>query len=165
MLAKTKCLEHLSHIRIQNEYGTPHELFNEACKEFNLDLKVDLSASDTNHVLPNYITKEEDLFTKEITEDSYLNPPYGRDIERFIQYTFEQHIKNNVNILLLTFSKTDTKWWHKYIEGRAEVHFIKGRIQFNDEYGNPKMLYDKKYHTWRKGFAPYPSAWAIFRKK
>jgi len=159
----TKCLEHLSHIGIQSEYGTPQKLFDNTCKEFNLDLKVDLAASHINHVLPNYITKKDNLFTQEITHDSYLNPPYGRVIEKFIQYVYEQHIKHNVTILMLIFSKTDTKWWHKYIEGKAEVHFIKGRIQFNDSQGNPKMLYNKKYHKWEKGYAPYPLAWAIYR--
>lgn len=162
---KTQCLTHLSQIGVQEEYGTPHNLFNEKCNELNLDLKIDLAASHTNHVLPNYITKEDNLFTKQITQDSFLNPPYGRVITKFIAYVYEQHIIHNVTILLLIFNKTDTHWWHTYIEGYAEVHNIKGRIQFNDKEGNPKMIWDKKYHKWKKGFAPYPSAWVIFRKK
>lgn len=158
-------IQHIRRITVQEDYGTPHKLFHDKCKELKLDLKIDLAASKTNHVLPNYYTKEDDLFTKEITQDSFLNPPYGRVIEKFIAYVFAQHIKHNVTILMLIYSKTDTKWWHKYIEGKAEVHNIKGRIQFNDSNGNPKMVWNKKYHKWEKGYAPYPSVWAIFRKK
>jgi len=165
LVAKTPCLTHLSNIGIQEEYGTPQLLFDEKCAELNLNLKVDLAASHTNHVLPNYITKEENLFTKPITQDSFLNPPYGRIIEKFIAYVYDQHLKNNITILMLIFNKTDTKWWHKYIEGKSEVHNIKGRIQFNDKNGKPKMIWDKKYHKWKKGFAPYPSAWVQYRKK
>jgi len=158
-------IQHIRRITVNEEYGTPQKLFDDACTKFNLKLEIDLAASDANNVLPHYITKKEDLFTKEITYDSFLNPPYGRVIEKFIRYAFEQHIKHNVTILMLIYSKTDTKWWHKYIEGYAEVHNIKGRIQFNDNNGNPKMLYDKKTNSWKKGFAPYPSVWAIFRRK
>ena len=162
---KSQCLTHLSNIGVQEEYGTPQKLFDEKCTELDLNLQIDVAASHTNHVLPHYITKEDDLFTKQITQDAFLNPPYGRVIVQFIKYIYEQHLKHNVTILLLIFNKTDTQWWHKYIEGKAEVHNIKGRIQFNDKNGNPKMIYNKKYNKWNKGFAPYPSAWVLYRSK
>ena len=165
LVAKTQCLTHLSNIAIQEEYGTPQKLFDEKCAELNLNLKIDLTASHTNHVLPNYITNEDNLFTTAITKDAFLNPPYGRIITKFIKYVYEQHLKHNVTILLLIFNKTDTQWWHKYIEGKAQVHNTKGRIQVNDKDGNPKMIWDKKYNKWNKGFAPYPSVWVLYRRK
>ncbi len=63
------------------------------------------------------------------------------------------HRKHNITLLVLTYAKTDTKWWHNYIEGKAEYYFHKGRISFNDKYGIPT-----------KNKAPYPSVWIVFRK-
>ena len=140
-------------------------MYQDAGKKYDIHPTIDMAASDINHVTDTYITKHDDLFTKEITEDAFLNPPYGHVIKKFIHYAYQQHLKHNINILMLIFSKTDTKWWHKYIEGKAQVHNIQGRIQFNDQYGNPKMVWDKKNQKWIRGVAPYPSCWAIYRKK
>ena len=71
--------------------------------------------------------------------------------------------KNQVNALILTFAKTDVKWWHDFVEDTAEVHFIKGRIRFNDKDGKPAMFYDKRKQKYVKGCAPYGSCWIIFR--
>ena len=54
--------------------------------------------------------------------------------------------------MLLIYAKTDTKWWHRFIEDRAEVHFIKGRIEFI------------KPNSLKRNAAPYPSCWVIYRK-
>ena len=61
--------------------------------------------------------------------------------------------ENNVDGLCLTFAKTDTKWYHKYVEGIAEVHFIEGRLRFNE---------NKKRSNYP---APYGSMWVIYRSK
>ena len=53
--------------------------------------------------------------------------------------------------ICLIFAKTDTKFWHSFIEGKAEVHFIKGRIKF------------LKHGFKTKNSAPYPSCFVIYR--
>ena len=67
---------------------------------------------------------------------------------------WEEHEKYGIEIMILCYAKTDTKWWHKYVEGRAEYHFQKGRIKFLDEQGNLT-----------KNSSPYPSVWIIIRGK
>jgi len=83
-----------------------------------------------------------------------MNPPYSR-ISEFMEFAYDQHKKNNVSCLILTYSKTGTRWWHRYVQGIADhVEFQKGRISFLDEYGNQT-----------KNTAPYDSAWIVFEKK
>ncbi len=72
-------------------------------------------------------------------------------IKDFMKKAFNTSRENGVNALILTYAKTDTEWWHEYIENKAEIHFIKGRIKFWFE-GEPT-----KYP------APYPSCWIIFK--
>jgi len=154
MKRRNKSVQHLKSISIQDEYGTPKELFQTICKKYNLHPQIDICASKTNHVLPNYITKQQNCFNYEIKQDFFMNPPYSK-VSEFMAFAYEQHKKNNVSCLILTYSKTGTKWWHKYVQGIADhVEFQKGRISFLDE---------NSYRT--KHCAPYDSAWIVFKKK
>jgi len=145
-------IKHLSNIHINDEYGTPLTLLYQACQTYDVHPKLDVAASRINHVCDRYFTKQDDALTKEWDEDFFLNPPYSQ-VEIFIKYAYQQYKKHNVTGLILTYSKTDTKWWHDYIEGRAETYFIKGRIRFFDE--NGKLT---------RNSAPYPSCFIIYRK-
>lgn len=76
-----------------------------------------------------------------------------KGVSGWIEKAYQEHLKHNVNGLILTFAKTDTKWWHNFVEDKAEVHFIEGRIRFLDK-GNVS------------GYpAPYGSCWIIYRAK
>lgn len=50
-------------------------------------------------------------------------------------------------VVMLLPARTDTKWFHEYIYGKAEIRFIKGRLKFGNS----------------KNSAPFPSMVAIFR--
>ena len=147
-----KSVQHLQNINIQDEYGTPQNLFNQACIDFNIHPTIDICASKNNHVVREYCDKELNCLTKFFNEDFFMNPPYSQ-VAEFMEFAYTQHKEQNVDVLILIYSKTDTKWWHKYVEGIAEVHFIKGRIKFNDHIGIPT-----------KNSAPYPSCWIIYRR-
>lgn len=144
---------HLKSIGKKDEYGTPQRLFQGMSLAYNVFPEIDICASKKNHVVSKYYTKKDNCLTKSIDKDFFMNPPYSR-IKEFMRFAFSQHMQHNVNALILTFSKTDVSWWHDYVENIAEVHFIKGRVKFNDENGKPT-----------KFNAPYPSAVIIYRKK
>lgn len=158
---------HLKNIKVEDEYGTRQEDFDNACETFAINPRVDICASDANHVLPIYVTKELDCFEKfkdGVPTHFFMNPPYSQ-VKKFMQFAYESHVKHNVDALILTYAKTDTRFWHEYVEGKAETHFIKGRLNFNDETGKQKMIFDKKSNKYRKGASPYPSVWIIYRSK
>ena len=150
---ESKAVKHLANIKINDEYGTPIFLFLEACGKYNCTPKVDYFASDVNHVCDKYYTKSDDAFSKSWTENGFINSPYSM-IGKVMQKAYEEHMANNVELMILAYAKTDTRWWHSFVENRAETHFVKGRIKFLDAKG---------YQT--KLPAPYPSVWIIYRRK
>jgi hypothetical protein len=159
-----RAVKHLAIIRKNDEYGTPLFYYHEACK--NLDVKpvIDYFASDVNHVCDKYYTKplrtpvnfrlaqNVDAFTKSWTEDGFINPPYSI-VSKVLEKAYNEHVKNGITLLILTYSKTDTQWWHRFVEeGSAEISFPKRRISFLNSDG---------YLT--KKPSPYPSVWIVFR--
>jgi len=150
---ESKAVKHLANIKINDEYGTPLFLFLEACGKYNCTPKVDYFASDVNHVCDKYYTKSDDAFSIPFKEDGFINCPYSM-IGKVMQKAYEEHMANNVELMILAYAKTDTRWWHSFVENRAETHFVKGRIKFLDAKGKPTKLP-----------APYPSVWIIYRRK
>ena len=59
----------------------------------------------------------------------------------------EKCAESNTLVVALLPSRTDTKWFHDYIYGKAEIRFIKGRLKFGDS----------------KNSAPFPSMIVIWR--
>lgn len=157
----------MSIINVNDEYGTPKEIIDEACHKYKLNPKLDVATSEAfwqfaPERFDRYFIQEQNALTKEWDQDFFMNPPYSK-IAKFVRYAYEQHIKHNVDALILTYAKVDTKWWHELVEGKAEVHNIQGRINFNDMHGKPRMIWSQKYKKWIKGNSPYPSCWIIFR--
>lgn len=73
-----------------------------------------------------------------------MNPPYGREIGKWMKKAYES-AQAGALVVCLVPSRTDTRWWHDYAM-KGEIHFIKGRLKF----GNAKTN------------APFPSAVVIF---
>ena len=149
---ESKAVKHLAIINKNDEYGTPLSLFLEACKKFHCTPKVDYFASEVNHVCDEYYTKSKSAFETGWWVNGFINAPYSM-IGKVMQKAYEEHMANNIELMILAYAKTDTQWWHKYVENKAEVHFVKGRIKFLDAKGKPTKLP-----------APYPSVWIIYRR-
>lgn len=135
-----------------NEWATPQDLFYELNKEFNFDL--DPCASQENHKCKGWYGKEDDGLSKNWDGHTiFMNPPYGREIGKWIKKASET--KKGVVVCLLP-SRTDTKWFHDYIyypmvlgDKSISFRFLKGRIKFGDS----------------KNSAPFPSMIVIFNNK
>ena len=76
----------------------------------------------------------------------YCNPPYGREISKWVEKAYSEN-KKGVLVVLLLPARTDTKWFHEYIYKKHEIRFIKGRLKFNDG----------------KKSAPFPSMVVVMR--
>lgn len=76
---------------------------------------------------------------------TYVNPPYGREIGRWVAKAHAESLKGKT-IVMLVPSRTDTKWWHDYCMQASEIRFIRGRLHFDDGPGR----------------APFPSAIVVF---
>lgn len=107
-----------------DEWETPDELFREIQDEFHLDL--DVCATDENAKLPLYFTKEDNALEKDWNgHRCWCNPPYGKQIWKWVKKASESDF-----VVMLIPSRTDTRWFHDYVYGKAEIRFIKGRIKF-----------------------------------
>jgi len=146
----SKSVQHLASIKVHDEWETPMHIYAKACADYSIYPKLDICATDKNHVCLEWYTKEQDAFKQPWNQSFFMNPPYS-DVKRWVQRAYTQHIRHKVNAMGLVYAKTDTKWWHEFVEGIAEVHFIKGRIKF---FINGQQS---------KNSAPYPSCWIIWR--
>ena len=127
------------------EWETPQELFDELDNEF--DLILDPCCTFENAKCVRYYTKKDDGLKQDWLWNTFMNPPYGREIGKWMKKAYEESFKGCLVVCLVP-SRTDTKWWHDYAM-KGEIRFIKGRLKF----GNAKNS------------APFPSAIVIFRKK
>ena len=177
MKTQNKALEHIHSIKIRDEYGTRKELFEQACKDYNIHPTLDICASKANHVVPKYITKEQNCFRYDIKESFFMNPPYSK-ASQFMDFAYHIHKKNNLDALILVYAKTGVSWWHEFVVNKAEIHYIKGRLKFLDEKGNIPTwckFCKKKYSGLQicpvckkrttENSAPYDSCWIIYRAK
>lgn len=128
-------------------WATPQDFFDKLNEEFRFTL--DPCADDRNHKCEKYYTEAQDGLKQDWSgERVFCNPPYGRDVPKWVRKCFEEVYNGTCRVaVLLLHARTDTKWFHDYIYRRAEVRFVRGRLKFGD----------------MKQPAPFPSMVVIFR--
>jgi len=127
-----------------DQWSTPQAFFNDWSKLFAFTL--DVCADASNAKCARYFTREDDGLRQDwAPEVCWMNPPYGREIGRWVRKAYEESRKGATVVCLLP-ARTDTAWWHDYVIEHAQVAFIRGRIKFGDA----------------KSGAPFPSAVAVF---
>lgn len=127
-----------------DEWATPQEFFNNLDDEFHFT--VDVCATEENAKCNKYYTRQDDGLTQDWNgEVVWCNPPYGREMPNWIKKCAEHAEAGGVAVMLIP-ARTDTKAFHEYIYGKAEIRFVRGRLKF----GNAKNT------------APFPSMVVIF---
>lgn len=113
------------------EWLTPPELVKKM-GEFDLDPCTPISPPFL-HAKTNYNINDDGL-TKEWKGRVYMNPPYGKGMEKWIE-----KLKNHGNGIALIFARTETKCFFNHIWDDADaVLFVKGRIKFYNIFGEQK---------------------------
>lgn len=64
------------------EWATPQAFFDELDKEFHFTL--DVCATPENAKCTNFFTKEQDGLSQEWSGMVWMNPPYGREISKWV---------------------------------------------------------------------------------
>ena len=140
---------------------TPADFFSELDQEFHFNL--DPAATDKSAKCARYFTPADDGLKADWGGCRvFCNPPYGRQITDWVRKGYEESKKPGTLVVMLIPARTDTSYFHDYIfHGKAdEVRFIRGRLTFTDEDGNPT-----KDAKGRPCSAPFPSAVVIWRSK
>ena len=102
---------------------TPPDIWNNLKDQFAFT--IDICASDDNHLLPRYYTKENNALSKDWTgEVAYIHPLFDNNIGKFVEKAF--HTPNLTAVFLLPAS-THTKYFHDYMyhNPNCEIHFLR----------------------------------------
>ena len=125
---------HFSLLRM--DWRTPKDVYQDLDSEFQFD----------HDPCPAGWDGKINGLTSDWGESNYVNPPYGRELPKWIEKGYQEWKKGKTVVFLIP-SRTDTRWWHDYCMKATEIRYIKGRLKFDDQ-PNP---------------APFPSAIVIFR--
>jgi len=125
-------------------WATPQDFFDRLNEEYHFTL--DVCATTQNAKCGRYYTKEQDGLSQPWDGVCWCNPPYGREIGKWVEKAYQSAMDGNADVVMLLPARTDTKWFHDYIYGKAEIRFVKGRLKFGDSMNS----------------APFPSMVVIF---
>ena len=122
-----------------DDWATPQHLFDElnAVHQFTTDV----CASSSNAKCAHFYSIEDDGLAQVWTGSCWMNPPYGREIGKWMQ----KAASADASVVCLVPARTDTAWWHDYAM-QGEITFIRGRLKFGGH----------------KNSAPFPSAIVVF---
>jgi phage N-6-adenine-methyltransferase len=126
-----------------DNWATPLPLFQHFDAQFNFEL--DVCASKDNAKCAKYFTAEIDALTQTWTGVCWMNPPYGRQIGKWVAKAYRSAHENEATVVCLLPARTDTAWWHDYCM-RGRIILLRGRVKFGDG----------------RAPAPFPSAVVIF---
>lgn len=126
----------------RDDWETPLELFDELDAIFGF--QTDVCATPQNAKCARYFTPEMDGLSQKWEGVCWCNPPYGREIGKWVE---KAHLssKTAITVMLLP-ARTDTAWFHEYVLRYANIRFLRGRLKFGGG----------KYP------APFPSMIAVF---
>ena len=128
------------------QWATPQDFFNKLNWRFG-PFDLDPCADADNAKCTKFFSEADDgLSHSWAGYTSFINPPYGRGIDKWIKKAYQESRKEDTRIVMLIPARTDTKYWHDYIMKADEVYFVKGRLKFGDS----------------ENAAPFPSAVVVF---
>ncbi len=138
----------------RGDWETPDDLFEGLNGEFNFEL--DACASKDNCKVSRYFSIDGTGLAHDALQQDWsrfgksiwCNPPYGRQIGKWVGKAYEASQKGATVVCLLP-ARTDTRWFWNYILDKAEIRLIKGRLRFNGA----------------ESGAPFPSMIVIFRPR
>lgn len=124
-------------------WATPQPFFDALDDEFHFT--TDVCASAGNAKCERFFTKESDGLAQYWTGVCWMNPPYGREIGRWMRKAYHSSL-TGATVVCLVPARTDTAWWHDYA-AKGQVRFVRGRLKFGGH----------------RNAAPFPSAVVVFR--
>lgn len=130
----------------RDDWPTPDDFFQKLNDEFHFTL--DVCADGDNHKCERYFDIEQNGLSQSWSEERvFCNPPYGRQILQWCKKAYEEVHNNGCQVVvMLVPARTDTRWFHEWAYGKAELRFVRGRLHFGG-----------------KGRAPFPSLVIIYR--
>ena len=136
-----------------DEWATPDSFMN-VVREMWPEFDLDPCALPSSAKATTYYTPEDDGLVQPWNGDLiWMNPPYGREIPRWVKRA-AQAVKGGATVVALLPARTDTAWWHDHVLPFAdEIHFVRGRLHFGGDH-------ERSAHN-----APFPSVLVVMRSR
>lgn len=125
-------------------WETPQEFFDKLNTEFGFE--IDVCATNDNAKCNTYFTPERNGLKQNWQGICWMNPPYGREIGKWVKKAYES-TQDGATVVCLLPARTDTAWWHDYVMKAHDIRFVRGRLKFGGCKDN----------------APFPNAVVVFR--
>jgi phage N-6-adenine-methyltransferase len=156
------------------KWETPASLVADLSTVFDWDIDV---CAERPNVCQRFYSPEDNGLARDWRGLWWCNPPYGRDIRRWIGHAHDSttFLPDGSRGVMLVPARTDTAWWQNHIPHCFQIVHIRGRLTFgSDEYW---LSYWAEYNakdnncvdpymadgvTVRKNAAPFPSAFLVF---
>lgn len=122
---RSRSFDPASNVGGSSEWYTPPGIFDALGVEFDVDVASPLAGPVPWVPARRFIDPIQNGLLTSWAGLVWCNPPYGRDIERWTR----RMIGHGVG-LLLTFARTDTRWWQEAALAADAVCFVRGRIRF-----------------------------------
>ena len=131
-------------------------------KQYHFTL--DVCATPENAKCQKYFTKKDNGLIQSWDKNTcWMNPPYGRDMGKWVEKAFRESRKG-ATVVCLVPARTDVKWWHEWAM-RGEITFIKGRLKFMKADGARLAHNGEAVRSGRKkaqNTAPFATAFIVF---
>ena len=115
----------------KNDWETPQDFFDKLNEEFHFTLDP-CCTKETAKCAKYYTPEDNGLLQDWFNEVVFCNPPYSRELGKWVKKCYEEFLKGTTIILLIP-SRTDTTYFHDYIYNHAtEIRFLKGRLKFGN---------------------------------
>jgi phage N-6-adenine-methyltransferase len=110
-------------------WETPPEIFNPLNDEF--DFTLDPCAEPETAKCKKYFTIHENGLYQDWSKDVvFCNPPYGKNVDKWIIKSILES-KKGATVVMLLKADTSTKRFHDIIQPNAkEIRFLRGRVKF-----------------------------------
>jgi phage N-6-adenine-methyltransferase len=122
------------------DWETPQWLFDALNTVWRFDL--DVCATPENAKCSKYYTPQDNGLIQPWEGRCWMNPPYGREIRKWAEKAFREFEAGSAITVGLLPVRTDAIWWHAFVQGKARVDYLRGRLQYEGAQHN----------------APFPSA-------
>ena len=127
-------------------WETPQDFYDRLNNEFSFS--TDVCAITANAKCKNFFSPDINALTQPWTGTCWMNPPYGRKINLWVEKAYESAL-NGATIVCLLPARTDTRWFQDYCLKSSDIRFVRGRLKFGGSQNS----------------APFPSVVVVFSPK